>query len=212
MVRYNRRRYAYRRRRFIRRKPRLMRLHRRIPGTRPFGARFFKLKFTDNVTWTGAALNLVYDNNPSNAQDWSNIVNLFDYYKVASIKIHWIPSINTRDLNNTPVTLAHFRPMYVVHDYNNALTSTSVSNDYIQFENLRVKPMFSPWRCYYKMINTINPTGTAPQMGKSFFSTTNPLATQSTKVHIAADSNQINPGNLIGTFIVTYYVIARGRS
>lgn len=210
MVRYNRRR-VFRRRRFGRR--RLIRRIRKIPGTRPFSPRFFKLRRIENIVYTGTTYqSTIVTNDPSTAQDWTNVRNLFEYYKVCAIKLHWIPSINTRDLNTNPVTRAHFRPMYIVHDYNNSLGSTPSDDAIIQIQNMRVKAQFMPWRTYHRMVNTLDPTGTLPQMGRSFFATSEPHSTQSVVVHLPGDSEGNTPGNRIGTLIVTYYLSARGRS
>jgi hypothetical protein len=88
---YRRRRLPLRR--YYRRK--YFRRVRRPIGSGFSGKRFFKLKFTSLVTNnTSGNFTTQQDGNPFNPADWNNFAGLYDYYRLCSMKIRFVPSVS----------------------------------------------------------------------------------------------------------------------
>lgn len=110
------------------------------------GRRFFKIRLELAVsTNAGGIMTLAATNNPSGASDWSSISALFDAYKVAAMKIKYIPSLP----NDTSVTTG-YAPFYMIADADSSTTPLASTTDAIQYENMQVKNMYRPWSFYYK--------------------------------------------------------------
>lgn len=170
---------AYRRRRTRTRRPRYRRKIRRgwmkRKSGKGDGRRYFKLRTaldcssdaggTIHYTWslTAISTNLVAINGaaPSNSlEEVSNIGALFDQYRVHAIKIAYFPQ-----LPNDTSTVTGFFPLYTVIDRDTPNTSPPVTAiaTAVQYDNLRVKNMYRPWKRYIKVgkyAQTGNPLGT----------------------------------------------------
>ncbi|ARO38299.1 capsid [Audaxivirus yotargis] len=204
MVRlYKRRRFA----RKIRHRVRKFRTRIRRPiGSGDSGKRFFKIRRTDPLVMvanTNLSVNRTDD--PSTAQNWSNISGLFDYYRVCAIKIHFIPTSNVLTF---PIAAAgpRFSAIYVIHDVNSTSSVSSVSA-VIQYGNLVLKNLWMPWKKYYKMKRNI-PAAILDNVSTSgYLPTSTPTGTQSVQAFIPTIGTQSS--GEIGTLITTYYLVCR---
>lgn len=147
-----RRRYK---KKFYRRKKRYTRKYTRA-GRGSKGVRFFKLRQVTNlVTSVGGAVSFFNSANPSDAfnnggtdyEDWTNVYNLFDSFRVRAIKLKFIPSLP----NDTSGTTA-FSPLYVGGDPDSStIMPVTTILEAVQYENMKVKNMFRPWSYYFKL-------------------------------------------------------------
>lgn len=202
-----RRRYkrAYRRRAPMRR---MIRKRRRVPAKqRTDGTRFFKLRRLQQITQTtsGSNINLDFPDNPENAIDWGSIQNLFAYYRVAAMKLKWIPSA-TEFIATSNNTVPRQQPCYVIHDWNSSALSSLTELDYIGFENMQFKNMTHQW-VYYRKMQRMNATGSQSWMSNGFYPTEQRRITQNIGVLIPGFQST----GPIGTFVITYYVCAKQR-
>lgn len=197
------RRRLFRRSRFRRR--------RRPIGSGPTAKRFFKLRsVTALVSVNTAVSQYIQNDNPNLQQEWVNIVQLFDYYRVAAIKLKFIPETNVLSLDST--TPAGYRPLYIIHDPNSIAVGTGSTglpltvNGTIQYENLRVKNANRPWSYYKRMVRNIPPS---LANYKGYIPTESPVATQAIQITIPQFSTETTI--LLGSVITTFYVVARNR-
>lgn len=195
------------RRRFRRRRLRRYRRKKRVFSER---VKIFKLRrvYDAVVLAAGASLNATVTDDPSNSQDWANIVGLFDMYRVAAIKVHFVPNANTREAPSVAGQFG-FRPVYCAHDTDLINVPLSVNN-IIQYENMKVKNSFTPWVYYRKMARRITTTNQTTLDGRGYLSTTTPASTQQL---LFLFENFNGPANYyFGRFVITHYVCARNRN
>lgn len=140
-ARYRRRRKTFKRRGYWKRK------QARYRGKGSHGIRFFKIRKVQTLSSdTLGGIDFFMNNGPHNAfQDWTNIQNLFDVYRVAAMKVKYIPQ-----LPNDASTLTGYHPLYVIGDVDANAAPVTTVNEAIQYENMKVKNMFSPWKYYFK--------------------------------------------------------------
>lgn len=191
------------RRRFMKRK--------RPIGSSPGAIRFFKLRrvYDLQLPAGGNNLNSYIDNNPNTAQDWSNVAGLFEMYRVAGIKLTFVPAAN---VNNVPVPLpvnnTRFRPVYIALDTNDQLPTVNINN-IIQYENLKIRNTYSMWSVYYKMKRRLPFAGTAAMSTSGYTSCQSPIATQGIIALFEGQQSQVVTD--LGKMIVTMYICARNR-
>lgn len=140
-------RSRFRRRRKFKRRGYWKRKQKRYTGKGQRGIRFFKLRRVQTISSdAGGVINVFANNGPQTGfQDWSNIVSLFDSYRVPALKVKYIPQ-----LPNDASTLTGYHPVYVIGDVD-ANTPPIISvNEAIQYENCKVKNMYMPWKYYFK--------------------------------------------------------------
>ena len=201
------------RKRVVRRKKRFVRRHtrKRPVGSSPGAIRFFKLRRAYDVLLPsgGSNLNSYIDNNPNTAQDWANVAGLFEMYRVAGIKITFVPSGNVNPIPvNTPVNNSRFRPCYLVLDTNDQLPTVTVNN-IVQYENLKIRNTYSMWSVYYKMKRRLPFATTAAMSTSGYTSCQSPVATQG--IIALFEGQQSTNQTDLGKMIVTMYVCARNR-
>lgn len=205
MAKYRKRLYR-RKRRFNRRYTR-----KRPVGSSPGAIRFFKLRRAYDILLPagGQNLNSYIDNNPNQAQDWANVAGLFEMYRVAGIKLTFVPSGNVNSIPvNVPVNNSRFRPVYLALDTNDQLPSVTV-NSIVQYENLKIKNTFSMWSVYYKMKRRLPFSTTAAMSTSGYTSCQAPVATQG--IIALFEGQQSQSQTDLGKMIVTMYVCARNR-
>jgi hypothetical protein len=128
-------------RRFYRRKY-FRRVHRPI-GSGFSGKRFFNLKCTVAITNNiSGNFTVTTDDNPVNAADWNNITALYDFYRVCTIKIRYVPNVSAD-------TTFQYTPGYIFHYANTpnyiSPISAAVAAAY------EIVDMQRPWKYYRKM-------------------------------------------------------------
>ena len=192
--------------------------------------RFFKLKYITNGTVTVTAVpnqtatlsqvfldNVIMD--PPNP-DWESIANLFDEFRVCAMKVKWIPSTNTALIFDKN---AAYSPMFIWHDINSvqATLDTVDTKQMIAYESCRTKNFYRPWSFYRKMQRNIAPASLASSISlRGYVPTEN--ATNATTQRFCIFWNAVNKSqvssdwilaadNIMGTFIITRYVVARAR-
>lgn len=194
------------RRRFIRRRRRI-----RPVGSSPLSKRFFKLRAVTNVVAaTTQSQTLKYGDDPADSGDWSNVITLFDYYRVNGMRLDWIPAGNIRQLGVAATNNAPLSPIFVLHDYNNTLSTNANSNTFLENESCRIKGIYYKWKIYYKMMRATQPSGTQTQLAGGYLSTTQPIVTQSVAIHIP-DVTGITSGVILGRLVRTWYCSFKGR-
>lgn len=191
-----------RRRRFIPRKFRKSRRRRvlRRRGTND-SARFFKLRrtFIANNLSTGTSIS----DNPSGAQDFNSVAQLFTHYRVKAIRVQFIPNSNV----NTPDPTFPFTPCYVTHIPSATTPATPSVTNLLQYENTKVKNWNRPWVYYRAMKKMIIPNSTA-QLPGTWHLTATPVDTQ--RIYIL--NAPPNSPTEVGLFVVTYYITAINRA
>lgn len=167
------------------------------------GKRFFKLKLVSTVTSDGTGLVKagVLDE-PSAAQDWTNVAALFDQYRVNAIKLKFIPESNLGIIGSTS-----YAPLYIVHDPDEFVNPLTTVNSAIQYENCKFKNMYRPWTYYRKMAKTIAQTGAQTTDLKGYHDCDNPQPNQGIYWIGTGFPNSL----ALGTLLVTYYITAKGR-
>lgn len=71
-------------------------------------------------------------------QEWSDITNLYDQYRVTYLKIKFFPV----QQNNTTLT---YLPFHIFYDYDDADTSDATVAEACQNNNMKCKNMIRPW-------------------------------------------------------------------
>jgi hypothetical protein len=192
--------------------------------------RFFKLKYITNgvATITAvpnqiATINQVFLDNvvmdPPNTE-WESISALFDEFRVCAMKVKWIPSVNTALLFDKN---AAYAPMFIYHDINSteAISDITDTKQIIAYESSRTKNFFRPWSYYRKMQRNIPPAALTQAISLRGYVPTQNAANATTQRFCiywnAVNKSQITSDwtlpadNILGTFIITRYVVARAR-
>lgn len=132
-------------------------------------------------------------------EDWSNLVTLYDQYRVCAISIKFIP----QRPNDTSLIVT-YHPLYMVPDFDdtNALNSAAQA---IQYERMKVKNLNSPWKVYFRIPKVAAGSGVKVQPG--YFDIASSVSTGAIKFW--ADS--LTASTTYGTFIATYYVACKNR-
>lgn len=174
-------------------------------GMRANGVAYVKLKGLANIDASSGNIThafrltepQIFDGvNP--VQDWTFLLNMYDFFKVRYVKIKFIPS-KPNDLSSTTV----YRPLYVFTDPNS--TTLSPSNvQAIQYDGVAVKDMSRPWKYFYKCVN-YQGTGVAP---RTFYPMDAPPATGA--IYLTNTGSTLTNGNY-GVVLVTYYILAKSR-
>lgn len=200
---------VYKRKTRFRRKRRFIRRYRkkRVSSER---VKLFKIRKIVNVVISAAGGNNIttINDDPSLSQDWINIVGLFDMYRTAGIKAHFVPSTNTREAPTSGGGFG-FRPVYCAHD-TDLVVGAVTPNTIIQYENMKIKNSFMPWVYYRKMPRRITTTGQSTLDGRGYLSTHTPQATQ--QLIMLFDSANSPAQHQLGTLVITHYVCARNRN
>lgn len=159
-----------------------------------------KLRLTNTLSSDAGGTITQYYNfrDPSSTNDWSNFSALYDSYRVFALKIKFVPLYP----NNLSATTTYM-PLYWCVDQDNVDNTgiTSVGN-IVQYENLKVKNMYKPWKIYIKC-----PKWLQASLPGGFQDIANPV---SNGVLVSYGSG-FNASSDWGTMIVTYYVGFKNR-
>lgn len=133
--------------------------------------------------------------------DWSNLVTLYDSYRVFAVKIKFVP----RFPNNLSAT-TNFKPIYVYCDYDSptVVTNTNNANEY---ENCKMKNLFMPWTVFYRIPKTLNLASNSTIVSFGWMDIANPQPTG----HIGMFSDGLSATSNYGDLQVTYYVGCKNR-
>lgn len=178
--------------------------------------------FGEFVTSWFSLTNPIYPYNSENDpyQDWTNIANLYDYYRPTGLKIKYIPQFNVSEVNLVSNTsTSGILPMYVAHDYDNIDTTDAnmlTADDMLEYENCKVFSSARQWKHYVKVppyttiknpelniIDGLKKDGFIPTDNTGYNGILG-VGFQSPVTTTTSDTN-------IGTFVVTLYLTARGR-
>lgn len=184
-----------RRRRLIKR-----RRTRRVPRNRTGNAiRFFKLRRVVNVN--AGALSFE-DLQVSAVPDFTNIRGLFAWYRVAAMKLTYLPVFS--EIIQQPLSQNY---IYVKHDWE--LPPASINEQsMLDSERTRIFSNIRKWHAYFRMKrNIVTVPNNANQLGGSWLPTDAPRATQQLSVFINSNGGP-NPQ---GRIIITYYLAAKYR-
>lgn len=192
------------RRRFVRRRVRRARVPRRFLGTA--GTRYFKLRLLENVNNNSAVA--VPDNSVATNQDWVSIRNLFKYYRVNAIRIHYFPVSNVNAVN-APSSNGFLDPIYVWHDFEVPSDPINLTNA-LNRENTRYMPSNRPWKLYFRMSKRMvnAPLTTFTTLRNNWQKTALPTATQ----QISLLAPNIGITGQIGRLQICYYFAACMRA
>lgn len=108
--------------------------------------------------------------------DWDFLKNLYDAYRVTSVKINFQPHFP----NDTSITTG-YRAIYFAADYNTIGVSPVSKNEVSAYDNMQVRNLFRPFTIKYR-----NPKGgVIPQ--------TNPVISRNGKMYYTVDTIGLGP-------------------
>lgn len=209
MVYYRRRRFTRKYRpRYIRRANYTRKYKKRPAGSGEDGKRFFKLRHVEKIYSTADNIIRIHKtDDPQEVEDFKNIAQLFDKYRVNAMKLKFIPSV----MANQSIT-NQYTPLYVIHDENHI----GIPEDYteaklLEYENCKVKNLQRNWQYYRKMKRNI-PTGSTDNIDvRGYLVSETPQPTQLIYVYGQVPTHSGDDPVLIGTLVTTYYVTAKAR-
>jgi hypothetical protein len=116
------------------------------------GKRFLKMKQLYDIQipkGSPGQLNIAYADNPVGFSEWDSVRSLFDKMRVCAMKMQFIPHFDIPVPLNpvTSATNAIFSFAMVCHDPN-SYESLATTSAYYQYENLKFKSMYHPWKYY----------------------------------------------------------------
>lgn len=175
---------------------------RKPTGSGESGKRFFKLRGAFALSAdAGGTISLSVTDDPSGLGDWSNIAALFDVYKVCAIKVKFIPQ-----LPNDTGTTTGFYPFYLIGDVNTATNPISSITVACQYENMRAKNMYMPWKYYWKCPKQSS-TGADIVLANGYRPTSSTTATMG----VFGWGQGFDISQQYGSYIVTHYIVAKAR-
>lgn len=136
-------------------------------------------------------------------QDWSNLVNLYDEYCVKAISIKYIPYFPN---NDSTITTTPFAPLYSVIDFDD-LTPLPNVNTAIQYERMKVKNLWRPFKLYYKIPKLLNLATTSTIISPGWMDTSVTQDTGAIKFY----SGGVGASTDYGQIITTYYIVTKNR-
>jgi hypothetical protein len=201
-------------RKFINRKKRVgARVSRHLTAHRPDGKQFFRLRKTFPVVSSSGGVISVqfFDSDSFEADEYSNMVALYEMVRNCAIKVKYFPSFNFN-----PVAASASEPQSQIYTiYEQGLNSpVSTVDGIIQYENMKLHSLYKPWSIYKKW-NRELPSGasygTADMKGY--------ISTVGTATHggdfqtqyLYAWATGLEVSTPYGYFIVTYYCAFKNR-
>nr|QOR29568.1 capsid [Bat associated circovirus] len=197
------------RKRFRRRKPRFRRHIPRLMG-KGDAVRFFKLRRSYDVNSSASGgLQVAFNDDPSGYIDWTPISQLFDQYRVAAIKIKYIPSYMDTFSTATAGTSNTFTPMWVFYDPDSANFPGGVTTaaNALEYENCRGFNPLRHWKYYHKCRKNTVMQAAAVSVGVGWFDVASFVGSQSICMLLVNQPVSIH----MGTIIYTMYLMARNR-
>jgi hypothetical protein len=158
---------------------------------------------------------------PDRCTDWASMANLFDLFKVTTMKIRYYPGANGVDQQIIPATgpatgvLQSYRPCYVAYDPDTSTNAGSV-DAMIQYDNCKVFDLFKPFKYVIKpQIQYDNSVANAG-MTVSYKKGVGMMMDIANVADYAKGIVQVYADNLAytqfyGDVIVTYYVMFANR-
>ena len=200
------------------------------------GKRFFKLRYARDVvatviqpsapaSWTAYSKNYIQDDPVTVPAmvDWTSLSQLFDMYRICAMKLKFIPAANFAPIMNA----VGYSPVYVWHDPNTPSDPFPSDaglldvNDILAHENCRTKNIFRPWSYYRKMQRNIPPASLAEAVNLKGYLPTRNAANASTQIiafqwqatmqQATSDAWPLTTTQVLGTLIVTKYMVLKGR-
>lgn len=166
------------------------------------GKRFFKLRYTETISSSVAGVIDTYlTSNPTSYQDWSSISSLFDNYRTCAIKLKFIPQ-----LPNNVSSSTSYAPLYIVGDPDSSTNPVTSVNEAIQYENMRVKNMYRPWKYYYKFPKVMA-TGSNVVINRGYQDCASPISIGVVGLY----GTNFSLSTTYGTLVSTIYLVARNR-
>ncbi|UPW41884.1 capsid protein [Dipodfec virus RodF1_131] len=143
--------------------------------------------------------------------EWSNIITLYDYYRVCAIKIKVFPVANYADANVLAQTTQYYQPVFCVHDVNSTTIPSAnlTSDNFLQYGNCKVYNQYRPFRYYRKMWRTIQTAGSTSDT-RGYKPTASPFATQCIGLLYTGLFKQSNME--FSTILVTFYLHMKSRN
>lgn len=135
------------------------------------------------------------------AQDFVNLSGIYDQFRIYAVSVKYIPL-----LPNDESSVTGFAPLYTVIDYDDSTALTSV-NQAINYENMKVKNMYRPWKVYYRIPKVTNLAGGTTIVGFGWFDMAGPLTTGAIKFY----GTGFDVSTTYGTFIATWYIGCKNR-
>lgn len=185
----------------------IRRLRRKLrrKGKGQTGIRYFKLKYTSGVTSdAGGTISAFSVANPTSAwsgggtvNDWTSVSSLFDSFRTCAMKWQFVPQFP----NDTSVTTGFF-PLYVGFDVDSNGTPIGSIADALQYENVRIKNMYRPWKFYTK----VPKTAASKQQGWCDIATPADCFGS-----IWGYGNGFDVSQTYGQMIITYYIKCKDR-
>lgn len=190
-------------------------VRRAVRKMRTQGMSFFKIRtvptLTSDVTgdlyYSFSSTNPANTTNPNGAGyanacgDWTNLVTLYDNYRVFAVKLKYMP-ILPNNVSGTTI----FQPMYVYQDYDSTTPVTNIS-DINEYENCKIKNLFRPWTVYRKIPKSVNLATNSSIVTFGWMDIANPQHTG----HIGCFSENQTASTAYGVMQVTYYVACKNR-
>lgn len=182
---------------------------RRASARKKFGQSFFKVRYIASLTTdvAGRAIHTVSDMNPTavwdgagTVEDWTNMKGLYEMYRVAAVKLHFIPSYP----NDTSVN-TFYAPMYIVHDVDD---NTAIVNraEALGYEKMRIKNLYRPWTFFTRCPRN-RTTGKAINMVSNFLQ----MGVTDNMGGIKIFAENLDLSGTYGDVIITYYIMVRER-
>lgn len=168
----------------------------------------YKLRGSDHIlSDVSGTINTIYSisnpttffNGSGTLQDWAQVSQLYDQYRITGIKLKFVPSAPFDTSIQTT-----YEPMYILMDVDSNSVTPGVATA-IQYESLKIKNMYRSWSVYYKIPKLIG--GAVTQSTQGWFPTQSPVSTGAIYVwsfltNLSAD---------FGSIICTYYVKVKAR-
>lgn len=174
------------------------------------GLSLFKIRDTIAIT-SDAAGQIEYRMNLTNptdtffsgatAGDWSNLVGLYDQYRVFAVKVKYIPTL---PFDSSTVT--GYYPLYGITDFDDTAALTSVAQT-IEYENMKVKNMYKPWKLYQRVPKVTNLASNSTIVSPGWMDIANPQSTGAIKVY----GTGFDGNTRYGTWIGTWYLGCKNR-
>lgn len=132
--------------------------------------------------------------------DWTSVLNLYDEFRVTSIKVQYIPQ-----LPNDPSGTSAFNPAYVFTDFDSTGLVSTVAGA-VGYDNMKVKNLYRPWS-YFMRVPRMTAANSATIARVGWMDTNSPAVTGS--IYIRADN--LDASTQYGKIILTYYIVAHNR-
>lgn len=134
--------------------------------------------------------------------DWTSFSALYDSYRIRGISVKYIPDFP----NDTSVTTG-FAPVYIVYDPDGAPAFTVA--DFIQYENMKFKNLYKPWKYYHGVTKMINPSAqtTPTDLKGGWMDIAGPQSTS----YVNWYAQGLDVSTIYGELLITYYVQFKTR-